>query len=159
MMTVTTNYDRRSIDIELMKTVTGVTHEIEVTPGIVDMPKKVAGLQKMIQRYAVLLLTKLGTVKFAEYQGGVLSERVATGSVSSVGDLQHLLHVASSDAIEMMSLDDADDLVYGVYPLDEQIANVDFKDISIDYNSSTAYVTAELQSKAGSELDFVLPIR
>lgn len=158
-MIATTNYNGRSLDIELMKTVTGVEFNSEVTLGIVDSPKKVAGLQKMIQRYLVLLLTELGTVKFADYQGGAVSGRIATGSVASTGELQHLLHVASADALALMAIDDEDDFVYGAFPLDEQVAAVNFTGIEIDYGSSTAYVTAEITSKAGSELEFVLPIR
>lgn len=151
------NYSGRTLDLELLKTVTSTDSAVEVRLGVVDSPKRVTALQKLIQRYTLLLLSGIGTVRFAEYQGGALARRVAEGTVSSVALLQHLLHMASDDAITLMKADDSDS-GFGNQPADERIDSVEFSDLRIDYSASTAYATATITTAAGTAAEFVIPI-
>ncbi len=156
-MTVTADYKGRQTDIQVLN-VTPVDGVIPVTLSITESVKKLTGVQKAIQRWCVLVLSELGTVKFAESQGAVLSRLILGGSVSSTSQLQHLLHVASADAIEAMQADDKMEL-FGTQPLDEKIVSVEFEGIEIDYTTKTAYATASILTEAGAGTTFVLPIQ
>jgi hypothetical protein len=57
----TTNYAGRQVDMELLKTISVPAGSVAVTLSIGDNEQKtVAGIQKAVQRYAVLLLSVLG---------------------------------------------------------------------------------------------------
>lgn len=156
-MTETKNYKGRSVDLEVLKTIASTTSVAQVDIGIVDTPRRVTGIQKLIQRFAVLALSELDSVKFAENQGGDLVSQLARGSVSSTAELLHLLHIVAADTVTLMMLDD-NDPIYGPQPLDERILTVTFSDLSIDYATATAYATANISTMAGIEAEFTLPI-
>ena len=73
---MTTNYDNRLVDVELLQSIVvpGAIQRVHVT-SVGQDPKIVAGIEKAVQRYAVLLLTSV----FAPFLQLHLPRRVGVG--------------------------------------------------------------------------------
>lgn len=155
---MTTNYDNRLVDVELLQSIVvpGAIQRVHVT-SVGQDPKIVAGIEKAVQRYAVLLLTSLGNVKFAETMGGELVLRLMQGNVQNLGYLRHVFSMANSNALRVLAKDDADP-VFGAIPDDERITRAVLVDASVDYSTGTVMLEVKLTTAAGTAYDFTVPI-
>lgn len=155
---MTTNYDNRLVDMELLQSIVvpGAIQRVHVTSVGRD-PKIVTGIEKAAQRYTVLLLTSLGNVKFAEATGGELVLRLVQGSIPNLGYLRHVFGMANSNALRVLAKDDADPR-FGTLPDDERITQAELADASVDYATGTVMLEVKLTTAAGTAYDFTVPI-
>lgn len=140
------------IDIAVLKPQVGAS-----VLGITTAPATVAGIKKLVQRYAILLLCGDGTVKFAEDQGGPLVPALLTGAVSSEAMLRHLFNITSHNAVETMHRDDAD-AGLGELSDDERLESVTLNDLRIDATRAVAYLDVTVTSVAGGTASATIPI-
>ena len=158
MTGVTTNYDNRLVDVELLQSVTAPSaiQRVSIT-SVGAAPKIVTGIQKAAQRYAVLLLTTVGDVKFSEDTGGELVVRLVRGNIQNMGYLRHIFSMANSNALRLLKADDDSD-IYGPLPDDERIVKAVLTDASMDYSAGTLSLEVRLTTAAGDAFNFVVPI-
>jgi hypothetical protein len=158
MITTTTDYSGRQVDIEFLQTITAPTGSQYVTKSIArTTPKMVAGIQKMVQRYATLLLTRLGDVYMAPDQGTRFIERIMRGNGRTGGFLEQTFAFASTDAISQMRADD-NDAAFGVTPDDERIAQATLLGYSMNFATSILSLTVYLETQAGLPVKYVIPV-
>lgn len=159
-MKTTTDYTGRQSDLCFMAGV-GRPNSGTVEPSLsitVD-PKRVSGIQKLIQRYANLLLTKLGSVEFSQATGTTLCESIQNGKASNAAYLNHIFAVASANALDIMAADDSDETTFGTSLDDEIIESADLTDIIIDYATATVSLSVSLTTAAGDTYDFLVPVK
>lgn len=158
MIGVTTDYNNRLVDVELLQSVTtpSAIQRVFVT-SVGSEPKIVTGIQKAAQRYAVLLLTSAGDVKFAEDMGGELVVRLVRGTIQNMGYLRHIFSMANSNALRLLKADDDSD-TYGSLPDDERIVKAVLTDAVMDYSQGTLTLEVRLTTAAGDAFNFVVPI-
>ena len=158
-MNTTTDYTSRQIDVELLQSITKPAELVAVTVSNVTKPAKmVTGIQKLVQRYTLLLLTNLGDVKFDQEQGGDLLTSVLDGYVQDVGQLQYAFAAANSVVSTTLATEDLDVEAYGAPVDDESLALATLDDASLDRATGTAYLRILITTKAGTEFTFVVPV-
>lgn len=165
MTETTRDYAGRQLDIELLQHIESPIDQ-RVYPSVDhgddgSGPRLCSGMEKVVHRYAKLLLTDLGSVKFNENEGGDLVSSVRKGEVSSKSWMSALFTEASGNAIEIMKADDADTGIYGDVPPDERISSADLVSIDISPMSSlvrTVKIHVRITTDAGSSYEFLIPV-
>lgn len=150
-----TNYTDRKKDISIMHspdaTLAG-PQRISLAFG--KRGQFCAGLQKLIQKYAIILLTNVGT-QFNYPVFGTDFLATIQGGISPVDSLRasQVFNLASYDAVSLLKVYQAtrDDI-----PADERIVSASLTGISL-YNSSAAFEVA-ISTEAGSSMNFIIPL-
>jgi hypothetical protein len=159
MITATTDYSGRQVDLEFLQTIEKPVGQTAVTKSVaLKQPKMVAGLQKLIQRYVVLLLTRLGTVYLAPDQGSRFLDRILRGGGRSGGYIEQTFAFANSDVIDQMRSEDNLEDTYGPTSDDERIDTAVLLDYSVDFATSTLSLRIFLESVAGQSVTYVVPV-
>lgn len=154
----TTNYTGRQLDLEILQSVVSPDHAQKVIPGIsLSGGKIVSGIEKMVQRYLVLFLTKLGSVHFDKLAGSDLLSNLAKGTITDTNSFTFHFNIANEYALSKMK-EDSESNLYGPENPDEAIDSAELKNIDLDYGSSTARISIKLTSKAGNNYYFVVPL-
>jgi hypothetical protein len=152
------DYASRQVDVELLQTIPKPVAEKQVYFGTVGFsPKIVTGIEKVVQRYASLLLTTQGEVWFDTEAGGSMVQEITQGSVSNTGYLTHLFNVVSLNTVRMMRQDDNDER-FGTPPDDERIVDAWLTDVIVDYDTSTANLTVLISTVAGDAFTYIIPV-
>lgn len=152
------DYANRQVDLELLQSVVVPSNEQEVfITNIGDTPKIVTGVEKAIQRYAVLLLSTLGDIKFAPGQGNTLLISIGGGLVQNTGYLNHLFGIGNAQTLRALAADD-DDTQFGDIAADERIVAAVLLDSSVDYSTGTILLEVGITTGAGDTLSFVVPV-
>lgn len=120
-------------------------------------PRIVAGMEKVVQRYAKLFLTNVGSVKFDEAVGGTVYSDVRNGRVPSRNYLSFICTVANNSAVREMKRDDADG-AFGPQPDDEAIESATVDIVDVDETAFTVKIHSTLVTRAGSAYNFVIPV-
>lgn len=162
MTSSTVDYANRQLDMELLEHIATPVDQ-RVYPAVDHWkdgagPSIVTGMQKVVQRYAKLLLTDLGSVKFDESLGGELLTDIRKGKVQSNSYLSFVFNVASQNAVRKMMHDDGLD-VYGDQPDDEKITEARLIDYELRPETATIYVHVQIETEAGESFSYVIPVR
>jgi len=155
-----TDYSGRQVDVELLQTIPHpvVLRRVQVS-NIYDTPKIVAGVQKLAQRYALLLLTAKGFVNFAQEQGSELIAQLMSGKIKDRGRLQHEFAKANARVLNQLRKDARDTTTFGTIPADEQLRSATLLDYEIDFASSSVFLRVKLVTRAGTSLEFIVPAK
>ena len=150
----TTTYTDRTVDLLLLQFVRSPVADAEVKPDVSVSPRIVTGIEKLVQRYAQLFLTQVGTVVNAETQGTGFMSALGTGHIYDLGTLTSYASAANKDVqtqiiVEDRALDTPDD---------EALANSEVIDLGMDRPTATVTVTVKLTTKAGDTYVYVTPI-
>lgn len=155
----TIDYSNRQVDIELLQTIPEPVELIRVNLALSNStPKIVTGLQKVVQRYALLFLSTVGEVKFSQRQGAYILSQVGGGRIQNRGQLQAAFASANSRVLGQMRSDDAQTTAYGTMPADEIIVDARLLDFDIDFEKSTVYLQIQLLTQAGTSVTYVVPV-
>lgn len=156
---VTTNYTGRQIDVELLQSVSLPRELISVTvSNVTDTPKIVTGIEKMVQRYATLLLSIAGTVHFDSTQGCDLLRQIITGQIRNIGLLQGAFAVANSVILRQIKADDTNTDLYGSIPADERISSAALINADVNYGAGIISMRIRITTEAGNDYVFVVPL-
>ena len=160
MIATSTDYSERQLDLEVLQSVTApasaTAKQVHLT-SVGAPPKFVTGAQKAMQRYAVLLLTGLGDLRFDPTVGGELVTELASGNMQNLGYLYHVFAVANANALRVLAADDADP-VYGTTPDDERILTATLLNVALDYDTGTVSLEVQIATAAASGYVFVIPV-
>jgi hypothetical protein len=92
------NYLNRQIDLELLQSIPQPVEIQRVHTNLIFGPSKiVTGIQKAVQRYALLILTSLRDVHFDQNQGVDFLRPILGGNVQNRGRLQNLFALANAN--------------------------------------------------------------
>lgn len=154
----TQDFSGRQVDIELLQSVSRPVIIERVTLSSVTQPAKiVAGVQKVVQRYANMLLSVLGDTHFDKAKGTELMRQILGGRIQSKGTLIGSFALSNIDVMQQLRLDDALTAVYGEQPDDERIVDARLLDANVDYNTQTIYLRVMISTLAGDKIVFTVP--
>ena len=158
MIESTTDYSNRLLDLECLQTVEYPdTRSVEVLPGITnDTPKIVAGPQKLVQRYAVLFTTIIGSDVMRKNFGTTLLSKVVSGNFGGYTEVEFLANSANMYAKERIQEEDDDDR-FGNQPDDEKLSDSWISDIVVDREERRIAIHASILTAAGELVTFVVP--
>lgn len=157
---VTRDYTGRQVDLEDLQTIASPhagEEEMSITSTL-GTSRRVAGVQKAVQRYVALLLTPTSSVPFPLYNNNILLDELRAGHVSNTGYLRHLFNMASSAALDTMRKDDYNTTRFGDQPDDERIATVTMSNATVDYETSTLSLSLVIRTEAGSDYSYTVPV-
>lgn len=126
-----------------------------VLPKFGNQTRYCAGVQKLIQKYAIILLTGLGSQPFYAAFGTDFMPNLQAG-VSPTGKLlvtQYFM-LASYAAVNVLKAYQINNAA--IVPLDERIANAELLDVVLqgDYVAFKVAISTE----AGDAVDFIVPL-
>jgi len=152
------NYSGRQVDIEMLQSIARPVEIERVTiSSVTDTPKIVAGVQKLVQRYALLLLSTVETIHFDEEQGASLISSLLGGIVQNRGRLQNIFGLANNRVRQQLNKDDLQTEVFGTVPDDERLKSAILLDFDVDTANSLVYLRVKLITVAGTSLEFIVP--
>ena len=158
VVAITSDYTDRQIDIELLQSIAVPAGSQPVSLTTVQQPAKVvAGIEKVVQRYALLFLTTAGDVAYDLAQGAAFIKQLMRGNVQDRAALQTYFATSNDSVVQQMQSEDSQVSTYGSQPLDEQLESTALLDFSIDFATATVMLSVELTTKAGTSITFVLP--
>ena len=110
----------------------------------------VTGVQKLLERFAVLLLETLGSSLYNPLNGTDLVDKTTSGQVLTLGQAQSLLGSANIQAASRVQQEEnTSDMA------DERLKNSTASVLSL--TGGTLAVSIQVKTQAGTTLQFVLP--
>ena len=156
------NYAGRQLDMELLQHIaTPVNQRVNPSVDRGDSgigPSITTGMQKVVQRYAKLLLTDLGSVKFDKEVGGDLLTSIRKGEIQSNAYLAFVFNIASDNAVRKMKHDDGLTDIYGEQPSDEKITEAILVDYAVMPEKATIHVHVRIVTEAGENYVYLVPV-
>lgn len=154
----TTDYSGRQVDVELLQSIAKPVDIERVSLSSITKPAKiVAGIQKLVQRYASIFLSVIGDVRFDAKHGSVLMRQVMGGTIQDKGRLLNVFGEANLQVLQQLRRDDNQEDVFGTQPDDEKIASAILLDSNVDYITSTIFMRIKINTLAGDDIVFVVP--
>lgn len=150
----TTNYSGRTVDLLLLQFVDQPKSDVKVKPDVSKSPRMVTGIEKLVQRYALLFLTQVGSVKNCPNEGTEFMNRLGSGHIYDDNTLRSNAALANKTVfnlirVEDKALDTADD---------EALLSSEITDLSMDRSTATVYVTVAITSVAGEKYVYTTPL-
>jgi hypothetical protein len=158
MITLSTDYTGRTVDLEVFQTeaVPSQLLKLSLTATDGNAHRRVTGMQKLVQRYLLALLTPKGSVKYYPDRGTDLMLAAAAGLFQGRSDIVQYFGLANSDAAAQLKAADAS--VEGASaPDDEKYAKSWLMDYLIDQTGTRLYLKVRLLSQAGEDFTFIIP--
>lgn len=154
------DYSGRTVDLLLLKTVLSVpVVRKRVSLDVSGSPMVVAGVEKMVQRYAVLFINALGSTKFRDAHGTEIVPDVGAGRVYSLATLETA--AARADLLASMAMKTADaeaDAAGEETPDDERLAGSEVVDLSFSRENAKVSISVRLTNAAGDAYVYIIPV-
>lgn len=151
---VTNSYAGRTVDLSIAGRLEPQTIGVQpVSLSFGRISTKCAGVQKLLQRYTIMLLTSKGSQKNNPNFGTDLIPTLLGGNLIDVGHLVHTFNLASWSVVKTLREYQAS---HPEIPADEQINTALMTDY--DVQGSTVLFNVKVQTQAGDVIDFILPV-
>lgn len=152
---ITTDYSGRSKDINIVPNIDPKkTTPQKVALSFGRVSSYCAGIQKLIQRFMIALVTVKGSQPAYPDFGTDLLKKLSVSSLTTIADLTHAFNFASASVVA--SFRAYQEGITGV-PEDEQLDTALLMNVEVSANYEVTYRVA-LYTKAGDTYDFLLPI-
>jgi len=151
----TTNFANRTLDINVLKVASYTNNLTQVTTvGFGNPSQYITGIGKLVQKYAILLLTALGSQVNYPTFGTNFVPTLQNGSsgISSL-DLLHLFNFANLNVLGVLKPYQANN---PTIPTDEQLQSAQLG--SYSFADDVLSLSIDITSVAGDDVTFVLPI-
>jgi len=151
----TSDYTGRKRDISIFQYPDATSPEVQtVYPRFGKSARFCAGAQKLVQKYAIILLTNLGSQpKYPDFGTDFLYTLQAGISPTDRILAQQVFHLASYDAVLTLRAYQTDQ---PDIPPDERITNAVLENIAL-YGGFVAF-DVKINTEAGDSIDFVIPL-
>ena len=152
---LTTDYSNRSKDINIFSPVDPTsTLARPVAPSFGKVSSYCAGVQKLIQRYAISLLTAVGSQPAYPAFGTGLPARMLSSNLTTLDDISHAFNFANAYVVNLFRRYQE---TAPATPLDEQLDTAMLISTTVDASRRLNFRVA-LYTRAGVTYDFLLPI-
>ena len=150
----TVDYSGRILDAEFMQHVAGPAKLItlDTTLRKDGASRRVTGVQKVAQRYALILMTPRGTLPQYPDYGTNLSTLIHNGAVANRSQLATLFAFANSLTMDQLAAE-----AQPTDPDDEVLVSATLIDYDIDYSSLSVLLRILLKTRAGITYTYVIP--
>ena len=148
------DYSRRTVDLLLLKTVTRPVSETVVDPNVADVPMAVTGIEKLVQRYALLFLTQIGTVEGSPDEGSEFMRSLGRGMIYDESTLKAEAAKANSLVTRQIRREDAELETAD----DEALESATITDLKLDRFTKSVVVQVTIVTRAGSSYTYITPI-
>lgn len=156
--TLSYDYTGRTLDLEVFQTEAPPELFKRLSMTVVDdgITRVVSGVQKTVQRYLITFLTSKGSVKYKPDFGSIFMPAVMSGLLQSRSAVVQYFSFANVDVVAQMKAQDATN---PDTPDDERIAGAYLVDYIIDTNSARLYLKIRIETMAGTDTVFLVPVK
>ena len=148
-----TDYSARKKDIHIFQGV-DPSSSATVTPGFGTISNYCTGIQKLVQRYAICLLTELGSqANFPDFGSSLLNMLVRKGGNMNRLDIYPIFNAANLKIIKTFR--NYQRATPGV-PNDEQLSTAQLTNVIVA--GGTVGLSIRIYPVSGGPVEFVLPI-
>lgn len=150
---ITTNYTGRKIDLHIMQGVNAPgSSTINLSFGKIS--NYCAGVQKLIQRYTIMLLTELGSQEqFPTFGSNLITKLTSTSNNYNRSDLYALFALANLKVCN----DIFDYQINNPLPEDEQLSNATLEEIISTTDGGVA-MRVKIVTRVVGAVDFLIPL-
>lgn len=149
------DYAGRTVDLLLLKTVTEVpTVNHRVGLDVSGTPMIVAGVEKLVQRYALSFINAMGSTMFRPSHGTSLIPDVSAGLVYDMATLEANAAEANLLASNQVKAGDEE----SESPDDERLDRADVTDLAYDRSRALIRITVKLTTMAGGTYVYIIPV-
>lgn len=150
----TTNYSGRTVDMLLLQFVAEPVSDVVVSPDVSRSPRLATGIEKLVQRFAQLFLTQIGSVMNRPSEGTAFMDTLGSGRIYNEGTLRAAAAAANKDVFNQIR---TEDLLLDT-PDDEMLAESTIKSLGMDRAKATVSVTFALTTAAGDKYVYTIPV-
>ena len=152
------DYSNRTVDLLLLKTILAVPVAnkrmgIDVT-NVSGEPMIVTGVEKMVQRFANIFITAIGSSKFRQSYGTKVVPDVAKGLVYNMATLEAMAAGANLSARLQVQAGDVNEDT----PDDERLVNSEVVDLVFSREEAMVRISIKLTTAAGSSYTYIIPV-
>lgn len=150
----TTNYSNRTVDLLLLQLVEEPKADAIVHPDVSNQPHMTTGIEKLVQRFTLLFLTQVGTIKNCEDEGTEFLSALGSGNIYDINTLRAAASAANKAVFTQIRNEDIDLDT----PDDELLESSVISDLELDRSKATVYVTITLTTAAGEKYTYTTPV-
>lgn len=152
-MAFTTDYSGRTIDLFIFQGAKPLGDQL-IAPGFgPDSGKITSGIQKLVQKWAILFLTEIGSMEYHPELGTRFLTLASQGGIRDVsmarGEFQLGAQLVQNT---LAALETAD------MPYDEKLASAELVAVTLDRVAGLLNMTVTITSEAGTSHDVLLPV-
>lgn len=148
------DYSDRTVDLLLLQFVKSPTVDAIVKPDVSLTPRMATGIEKLVQRYAQLFLTNIGSVVNRESYGTEFLEKLGRGRIYDDGTLRAQANAANLSVVTQIKSSDS----VLETKADEALKGAEVVGVSTDRTTATVTVSVKITSEAGESYTYVTPI-
>lgn len=150
---LSTDYANRKIDLHIFQGVKAPTAS-SITPSFGRISNYCTGVQKLIQRYTIALLTELGSQpSFETFGTSLITELNSSSSLLNRADLYPIFNEANAKVLNEFFAFDLDN---PSVPDDERLAGASV--LSINSVNGTVSISVQIFTQATDPITFILPL-
>ena len=150
-----TDYSGRTVDLLILQFVDSPKTDIKVSPDVSKYPRMTAGIEKLVQRYALLFLTQVGTVKNMEREGTSFMQKLGSGFIYDESTLESAAAEANKAVVSLIRSEDS---ALDTDP-DEALSTARVIDTHVDRGTASVHVTVEIVSVSGDRIVYIMPLK
>lgn len=152
------DYSGRTVDLLLLKTVLDapvVNKRVGIdVSNVHGAPMIVAGVEKLVQRFALSFLNILGSTNFRDDHGTGIVEAAGMGRIYNMATLEAEASEANMLAkAEVQRGDEESDS-----PDDERLADSEVVGLEFSRSQSAAKISIRLTTEAGNSYTYIIPV-
>jgi hypothetical protein len=153
IQSLSTDYSGRTVDINIMQGV-NAPNKSAITLSFGSISNYCTGIQKLIQRYTIALLTSLGSqISFPSFGTSLINTLTSTSNVYNRADLYPVFNTANAQVVESFK---AYDRTITPKP-DEQLAGATLTDIQSTPDGGVS-IAVKLYTYATDPITFIIPL-
>jgi len=152
---ISSNYTERRRDISIFQYPdASIVDAQTITPAFGHTSRMCAGVQKLVQKYAIILLTNISSQENFPTFGSNFLYPLQTGAIAiDTLTVTQLFKLASYEVVKTLQ---RYQIEHPEIPDDEKIVTAQLTDLSVAYGAANFSVT--ITTEAGDAVDFIIPI-
>jgi hypothetical protein len=152
-MSVSTDYSNRTVDMFIFYGAAPTGDQL-ISPGFGEgSGKQTTGIQKLMQRWAILFLTEQGTMEYHLDLGTRFLTLASQGGLRDLETVRSEFRLGARRVENTLAELETDDM-----PADERLQSADLASAVLDKAAGKLRMTVNITSEAGTDRDIILPV-
>lgn len=153
-MAVITNYSGRAVDLFIFYGAQPVGDQL-IRPGFGEegSGNQTTGIQKLMQKWAILFLTETGSMEYHPDLGTRFLTVASQGGLRDLETVRSEFRLAARRVEAALAAVESDDM-----PADERLQGAVLASANLDRAQGLLQMTVNITSEAGADRDIILPV-
>lgn len=156
---IITDYSDRQVDLEMFRAPDRPVNlwRVQLKMNVKGGPRRVTAIQKLIQRYANLLMQTIDSIKFDPDSGSSLFSDLQIGGTYTAEQCLHSFVFANAQVLTQLRTEDANP-DYGTPQTDEMVKDAVLLELENLRNSGTLIIKVQIITLDDTIVTFAIPL-